>query len=210
MAYIDTPGDIHKVTMAFVFPNEQVQEAGIQFAMTLTGGSDSRPAFAGTIDSLVQAHILAYLSDSVRYYGCRVSSARGRMPWASVYTKQVVMGAMASPALPTQARVTTKWYTNFVGRAYRGRTYWPTPAAAAQDASGTPGTGYCTAIAIIADTLVASMIVGGTTWTPCIHHKVAKGDPPEPYHIVTAERTIQKWSTQRRSGDLGTANGLPW
>jgi hypothetical protein len=211
MAYIDTNLDIWKVDMFFVYPNEQTQQSGVQMEILSAGNGDSRLTLAGTIDSLVVAHLAAYLSEQTKYIGCRVAAARGRMPWSSVNTKMTQMGTDIGPSLPTQVRLHTTWRTDFVGVKYRGRTYWPTPGRSAQDATnGGPTIGFVAACNVIADTIRAGFNVGGTTWAPCVHHKVAAGDPAQYMHTITAQRTNNKWSTQRRSGDYGKPNIPPW
>lgn len=213
MAYVDTVGDVWKVTMGVSYPTGQVQEPGFNLVITNSGGGDSRAALAGQVDSLYVALLLPYLDPAATYNGSKISVQLSAFKWAPVTTNPVTFGTSTFASLPTQVRPITRLRTAFVGREFRGRVYGNTPTGDQQDTDMHPVANISNKWFTMLDTFRAGLVVGGTTWVLCIFHRRQAGPPPVPasFTIVNQVVKVKEWATQRRGGDFGRKNvSPPW
>lgn len=107
------------------------------------------------------------------------------------------------------AGVVTKLTTG-IGRAKRGRFYIPFPAEGNNDSAGRPDAAYQALAATMGNGLFTAPftvtgIKGSAVLQPVIYHR-ATGTTDD--IVGFAVRT--KWGTQRRRGDFGAINQLPW
>lgn len=209
MPYVDTVGDVWKVTMGFSYTNSQVQEPGFSLAIVSSGGGDSRAALAGQVDALVAAHILPYLDPLANYDGCKISREISAFKWAPVVTTGPVAGTSSFASLPTQCRVLTRLKTAFVGREFRGRVFGCTPTTDQQDTDLHPAPQILAKWFTVLDTFRAGLTVGGTLWKLCVFHRAKPPAVPASYDLVTQVSSIKEWGTQRRGGDFGRKNQSP-
>ena len=211
MAYIDTVGDIIRVTVAASYPNKQVQECNWHCHCIASGGGDSRSAVAAQVNSLAAVHIYPTLMSTVKYLGCRVALVLSGTPYSPVIVDKDDPGtSTGNIQLPTQVRGVLKFRTALSGRAYRGRIYTFTPTSTWQDADGHPLDTYGVHWATILDQFRAGLSVGGSIWQLVIYHRLVVPKPfiqPTP---VTQVINQTVWGTQRRSGDFGRPNLNPW
>jgi hypothetical protein len=118
-------------------------------------------------------------------------------------------GAISGDPLPKQDAGLIAKLTTLTGRANRGRLYFPFPSEASNDTPGQPGVAYRAALdALGAVLFVPQTVVGvkGTvSFSPIIYHRASGGGQPV---VNWAVRT--RWATQRRRGDFGAINRLPW
>jgi hypothetical protein len=111
--------------------------------------------------------------------------------------------------LPTQVSGIITKRSSFTGRANRGRIYFPFPATQSLDTDETPKAAYVTLIQAYADNIGALHSVtsagGSANLTPIIVNRTLS-------HLVVWEDSLarKRWATQRRRGDFGRTNVLPW
>jgi len=213
MAYTDAVGDVWKVTLGFSYPTGQVQEPGWHLRITATGGTDSRPALAGQVDALVQAHLIPHLDPLASYRGCKISPALTPFKYSPVITTPNTPGSSAGASLPTQVRVVTKLVTDFVGREFRGRVFGNTPTMLDQGTDMHPVQQLLDKWFTVLDTFRAGLILAGTNWKLVLFHRKIVGPPAVPASSTDVIKVVtqKKWGTQRKGGDFGRQNvSPPW
>jgi hypothetical protein len=120
-------------------------------------------------------------------------------------------GTGGATLLATQVRGIIKRLTNFAGRKYRGRLFLPFPTSTFSNTNGTPSGAYLTATANLVTALepAAGITVaggGGTvTLLPIIWHRVSRT-----YDYITGHETEAYFATQRKSGNFGRPNLIPF
>jgi hypothetical protein len=211
MAYIDTLGDVLRVTMAAVYRGQQVEEMNMHYQCTLSGGSDSRALVLSAIDAIVTAHIVPTMNGSMKYWGSKASIVEGPIKPLPVTTNPATAGGTSNASLPTQVRGLVRLVTALMGRKQRGRLFVFTPDYTEADSDGNPTSAYQSALAAFATSLIAGFTAAGSSWVPVIYHR-PKASPPTPFSVtsVTAFTINPKFATQRRSGQLGRVNTNPW
>lgn len=210
MAYVDTLGDILRVTIAVMHQNNQLQENNWCFVNQVSGGGDTRAALGGRVLGLYNSFYLALLPPSSILYGYKVSLLNRKPPPLPAIDIVSTMGTGANPVAPTQARPICRLTTLSAGRAYRGRIFFPTPQVSSVSAAGAPAAAVTTAMDDIAGPLVTPFSSGGSTWALVIAHR-AKG-PPVTWTStpVTGEKGQTVFATQWKSGGTGKINVNPW
>ena len=112
--------------------------------------------------------------------------------------------------LPTQVRGLISWKTALAGRAYRGRSYLPTPTVTFNTVDGGPTSTCLTAWAGFATFLQAPVVTGGSTWVPGIYHRVPTAVISSIFDQFTGATVSSFFATQRRSGRFGRPNNPPF
>lgn len=209
----DIVGDIVRVTVAADFAGEsQVEMINLNYRCAVSGGADTRTGlgaavFAGLIGSY--DNIMSFNSN---IYGWKVSYVNRTPPPSPVTGGSSSTGAVATNFAPTQCRPLLRWLTGFSGRQYRGRVYMFTPAASKITTNGVPTTDVVTAMSTFGTAAAAPIATGGSTWHLCIAHRPPPPPaPPSPWTSTdcTGYLAIQKFATQRRSGQFGRTNTVP-
>lgn len=119
-------------------------------------------------------------------------------------------GTVAGDAMSKQTSGIITWQTSLAGRSNRGRTYVPFPGEADNDAAGHPTAGYVARLNLFgADVMLTTVVTNGAnsvTFIPIVlrRNSVATSQ------AILAKRANVKWATQRRRGDYGRANTLPF
>lgn len=210
MPYIDTIGDVIRVTGAVVTFTGQVQEFGLHYACLVSGGTDSRPSVAATWDAAFPAFLGAFLDPAATYWGTRVALVKSFAAYSPVVTSPAHPGTGVTTTLPTQVRPLVSTRTALAGRHFRGRAYFPTPVTAALSTLGHPTFTYLTALANYTTAAFGNIAAAGTTWTSCIFHRPGIGPLSNTFNLITTLQVSDRWATQRRSGDYGRPNPPPW
>lgn len=123
-------------------------------------------------------------------------------------------GTGGPTALPRQTCGLGSFSTNFPGRQFRGRVYFPFPGVEADDGTGKPIAGYVAAIQTITDDLSTGVSIVESTRTATlvralVHVKAPKsGIRPVPTPVTGGSASF-KWATQRRRGSFGRPNLSP-
>lgn len=210
MPYVDTVGDVIRATSAVITPTQQVQEWGIHYQCSFSGGGDSRNGVASQWNTQFTSQLLAHLDPVANYWGSRISLVKSITPFQPFLSTVNVAGTSAGTTLPTQVRPLVSLKTAKAGPAYRGRVYIPTPTTLDLAVTGHPSAAYLTALAAYIGALVAPFSTGGSTWVPGIYHRTPTGPISSTIDPLTTTVVSNLWATQRRSGDYGRLNPPPW
>lgn len=212
--YADVVGNIARVTMAALYPQgvrgQQVQETNIHYAITATGGGDTRAGLRAALDGFFVATVVPLMATTAQYWGSKVSMLNMIPPPTPKVSRNTAMGTGSGSQLPTQVRGLLSLTTNVAGRTGRGRMYVFTGDDTTFDASGNPSAGYVAMLGTLAGQLANPVVTGGTTWSPCIAHRHAGPPPFYTYDLVTGITRQDFYCTQRRSGESGRVNATPW
>jgi hypothetical protein len=177
--------------------------------VALVGIIDST-ALLACLDNSVAARYKAIMSPDARYRGTGIKKVVG----AGTTSEEVISsndgpGTVAGNLLPSQVTGMTTVQTGFAGRANRGRIYWPFPSEADDIAGAIPDPTYVVRADAAASILTGSptLVFGAMvlTWTVLLHHRVPNTNTP-----TTGRLTRPKWATQRRRGQYGKTNVLPF
>ena len=211
MAHPDVAGECWRATMAFEYANNQWELPSFHIQSMQANAADTKQAVISQIDSLVQAHIVPTLSNTVVYYGAKLSPAYTTPPWNPYISTPKTQGTSSSDCIPTQVRPIVSMHTAKSGRAWRGRIYGATPSVLFSDANGAPLVQLGTAWLTTLDPWRAGLNVAGTTWNMVLlHHQKPPPAPLVPPDLVTLLEFQDRFATQRRSGAYGRPNSEPW
>lgn len=206
----DQIGKIVRVTIAATFSDNQVQMNNLSYACTTAGGGDSRGALGAAVQTLFNAAMLPVMSSNSAIYGWLVQTLMPRPPDISVSGVNTIAGAGGATYVPSQARPLIGFKTALAGKKYRGRIYCFSPASTLVDAGGYPPAALNAVINAFGTSLLAPIIVGGSTWSLAIAHRSPGSPLTYTYDLVTARAVRNQWGTQRRSGNTGRLNVNPW
>jgi len=184
----------------------------LHYWVSSTSGTGVTLQFMATqMDALLQANYKNILCNQATYRGVGMTNL------ASPRSVQAVSAANAGPGTgganmaPTQVRGLISWYSNLAGRAYRGRTYTPFVPANGVQTDGSPLPAYVTILdavrVILAGPIVFTSGANTSTISLAIYHRRPL---PATFSAVTLSITRNKFATQRRSGQYGRANTIPF
>lgn len=207
----DTIGSVQRVTIAWMQPDQQVQECNLCYVATAVGAGDSRGQLAFSVYTLFKTNWLPQLAPATIMYGWKISSVNAvpaMQPRWNVAVGDV--GGAANPVAPTQTRPILRLATAFAGRKYRGRIFLPTPSAAALANTGFPSAANTAAAQALGTALLTPIVQVGTTWQLVIAHRVPKLPASTTTTPVAGALASGLFGTQRRSGNTGRLNPNPW
>lgn len=212
MAYVDTVGDIVRVTMAALYTGGQIEEMNVHYQCVISGGGDSRPGINTAVDGFVTTDLVPSMHNTNSYYGSRVSLVQtAGSRFGNTVTRVNVAGGSSDSSMPTQVRPLLRLKTLLVGRRQRGRLYGFTPITTLGTADGLPTVTLKGFYQTFGNNLVGGIVTGGSTWNMVIYHRPKP--PAFPVATVTAVNTSEPanaFATQRRSSQFGRVNVAPW
>lgn len=217
MAHQIATSDILEVTLVTSFQN-QVGENVLHYKVD--AGVVPGPtalSVAQAIDAAITVNYITTLTNTASYRGCR---AQVIFPTRYVHAIDAVgaAGTAGANPLPPQVRGLMTMQTDFGGRAFRGRMFFPFPDESHLNADATPNAGYTGAMLAVATSLFTTPfnVVGGggsAHLIPIIwHRKAGKSGSPLAHtgDPITTFSARSLWATQRRSGELGRPNVAPF
>lgn len=176
----------------------------------VTGGGAVDSDAAVSFDTALNGVYKATISAQARYRGVslqRVMPAPPTRPARVVVSDGV--GAIAGDMMAKQVSGIISTGTELAGRSQRGRVYIPFPGEPDNQANGTPTPGYVTAVQAIANVMFSSRTlgIGGATSAviPVLWHRGSLT-----WDEVTHKDAKPFWATQRRRGNYGRVNSLPF
>jgi len=183
----------------------------------ITGGATDAEIILA-MEAFIAPLMKAILANTATYKGCSIQAIYPKPPKVYQYsTAGQGVGTAGAIALPTQASGIAFVQTAKAGPAFRGRVYWPFPAAADNETTGLPTAGYLTREGnLVAALFQDETVVGGTGTTvlrPVIFHRKAnKGATTTANGTddITASGTEKKWATQKKRGIFGRPNVTPF
>jgi hypothetical protein len=176
-------------------------------------GTITMKQFADAVSAFLGPAYKAVLANVATYNGITCSRVTGATPY-EIYDSSTVsqgIGVAGAAAMSKQTAGLIGFYTNFAGRAFRGRQYVPFPASADDTGEGKPTIGagsYVARLGALALVLITPFVVvsgaNTATLTPVIFHKGSSSMTP-----ITAAAARLVWATQKRRGDFGKTNNPP-
>lgn len=164
---------------------------------------------AGYLDGNVSAAYKAWINNNCSYRGVSVQIMA---PVEFIAVNSIVgqgVGVGGATSLPNQVSGLLKFVTNKAGRAFRGRIYPPFPSTAWANANGELNAAGLAALGVIDIAIPAAhTIVSGAnsaTFQLVIWHRKTRT-----FDNVTATPPVGEFATQRRRGQLGRTNLLPF
>jgi hypothetical protein len=178
----------------------------------VTGVEGTANNLATIIDTQFAPHYKPLINSNASYRGVGVKLILPVQGVESAVVMNSGLGSGGVDSLPKQCAGLIQLQTVVGGRHGRGRVYIPFPSEQHSDANGAPTAAYGTLLTTLAaDFLLLAVYTSGpntTTWAPCIFNRgtgtFIKLNPGG----ATNSRT--KWASQRRRGDFGKSNVLPW
>lgn len=188
---------------------DQVANNVLWWQMRFTG--------APSVDAL--AAVTAYWTGVVGLYAACLDAnavANGmKLEWFGatprpepVYYRQDVNGTVVGDPLPRQCSGIIGWRSGLIGASRRGRSYIPFAAEADNVPAAHPSVGYLNNLDTLATFLRNNIVpVGGVpvTWALQVYSTTL-----DDFFEVESYVLPDKWATQRRRGDFGRTNVLPF
>lgn len=164
----------------------------------------------GQIDSDINGTYKSLMALTARYRGVGL---RRLLAVPSLEYTAIGNDGIGTGGASLQGRQVTGMFTKVsgvIGPAGRGRVYVPFPDTDSSGPNGQPNAGYMVNLGILAGILQSTfgVTVGGSTvnMAPCILRRSALGSSL----IWGAATARQRWATQKRRGDYGKTNVLPF
>lgn len=164
---------------------------------------------AEAVNDEVGVLLIPLINDGASYRGVGAQILFPVLSVEEAYTDDSGFGTATGEALPLQVCGVISKRTAVASRSGRGRSYIPFPAEGDNDALGVPIAGYNTKLATMATAMEGSIaVVNGAntaTLTPVVWSPT-----------LVAANVIQdciarnRWGTQRRRGDFGQTNQVPF
>jgi len=188
-----------------------------QCVVSLEPGPDVKQ-IATTLDGLVALGYRSAISQAANYFGVQVYNiTRAPLPIPGQSNNRQGPGAGTSPMLPGQVSGVLMLKTDFAGPRGRGRLFVPFPGAAANNVNQFPDAGYVTAIQQLGINLCTTPIVisPSSTLKAVLYHRAIpatmdKPGKPASWDPITVAKGSDQWGTQRRRGNYGRNNQIPW
>jgi len=218
MAYVPAVNDILEVTVLTVDGSQiGLNRTHWRVKGLVTGGA-TMLEIAQALDGTWAAAYKTLINNNATYRGTQVQKI---WPLPRIFPESSVAltaaGTGGANALPKQTAAVIGFQTAKAGQAYRGRMYVPFPSATANDVTGVPTGAYMTKIAnLITAYGLGQTIVGATGSTDMDlviwHAKAGLHGLPlaHTYDPATNATSKAQWATQRRRGDYGQINKLPF
>lgn len=167
---------------------------------------------ATTFDAAVSTQMLRILNNNAEYRGIRVQIYLALTATPTFVDVISVAGAGAgtggATSLAKQVAGITSWYTNQPRQAFRGRSYWPFPAAEHDTGDGFPDAAYVVQINDLSNQIknYSNPSTGGriATVQQVLFNRKTKGFTP-----IASYLARPLWATQRRRGSYGRPQGAP-
>lgn len=176
-----------------------------------TGSGTTLGTIATLMNSVFADLYKACLSSAADWIGVAVRIIKPLPASAAAFNKEDTgAGSRTGDVLPRQTAGIVTLQSMLGGRKYRGRAYIPFPAESDNTSEGVPAAGYRTNIQALGDAMVTDRIAGtpgvnDLTLTPCLYHR-ASNDTTD---LFTAQER-DRWASQRRRGDYGAGNAIPF
>ena len=180
----------------------------------VVGAGVSAAAVAAAISANVQADYKDAMSSVAKFRGVGLRNLTTLAVEGTAIADDG-FGASVFPILPTQVRGLIAYGTSFIGARGRGRHYIPFPSSDLQTNSGGPTNAYVAILNRIGSNWSAPLTVTVGASTVTIEWGLAVWTTPS-HQLPTFIRPFnsraarQKFATQRRSGQYGRVNTLPF
>lgn len=172
---------------------------------------------AAFFDARMSVEYYNLMNNTARYRGCGVAFLRGANTIEEVSVANDGAGTSGATPLPMQSCGMITKRTVLGGRANRGRVYLPFPSSGDSDpALNRPTAGYAVSAgvyagkALVGFTAVISIGVNEVGLSPALVRRAAGPPVTFTHKLVTGVSMPLKWGTQKRRGNYGKPNALPF
>ena len=208
-------GDVYQVRiLCYNTFLKQIALNNLYYRVTSEAGTGgTAPQLRDVLDPALAPVYKAWMPVVSRYRGVwvRLVSTPLPLPYSTFASDGI--GTGGADGVPAQVSGVISFTTPYAGRHYRGRIYPGFPSGSFMDSEGQMTGPGLTALADIRDQLVLARTFGAGANTslaiPCVRAVFLPPAPPQYYGIV-AGFANSSWGTQRRRGDYGRTNDLPW
>jgi hypothetical protein len=212
-------GDVWKVRTVCYTPSQIAINDLLYINNGTVGGTEpTADQYASALDLIVAPLYKALMTANSSYRGLSWQLQVRPLPQAVFTSFSDGVGTNSGNMSPTQVSYVIGKETAFAGRRYRGRIYPGFVPAVFVTAAGNLTTSGLTALTALASALVANLVVIGTnpgegtiTFVPVLRSLALPGPPPSyAYYHLTSTTARSKIGTQRRRGNYGRLNILPF
>lgn len=204
-----TLNSIWRARVVCYLPNQVSVNVLHYICTTAAGAGGTDTTFAAGLDALLSPLVKALIDEAAFWRGVSVQQISPPPPTLpAVVTVNDGPGTALGDLLPAQVSGIITKQTPLAGVKFRGRMYVPFPSETDNN-SNAPTASYGTRLTSLAlalsDAIVAG--VGGDTsdMTPCLYHR-SDGS----ITLITQARANTLWATQRRRGNYGKLNAVPF
>lgn len=203
-------GDIYQVRIVTAL-GSQLGEMIMHYECTAVAGTSSTDsALAVLIDAAAAPLVKPLLTNAASYQGVGVQRI-----FPTPRLREVVVttgsggGTGGASALPSQVSGLIKKVSATAGRSSQGRNYVPFPDESQNQASGIPAPAYVGDLFALGNSMIGPFTPGGggntATLKQVIYNRI-NGGTAEVTEVIPAG----VWATQRRRGDFGKSNIIPF
>lgn len=208
MATLIANGDIVSVRTA-CYATDQVGLNSLGFQLSSISGTPTLEGFATGYSAVLRDLYAACMALTAQYYGLSVQRIAPTIT-QPIQIVDIVQGFAAGNLTPRQSCGIVAKKGDLPGRPGRGRIYVPFLADSLVGVTGHLNGVGSADIGFLAIKLFTSIVVdcgGGNTVTtfPCILNRPAPG-----FNLINSYTVRTKIATQRRRGDYGRSNAVPW
>jgi len=168
-----------------------------------------RLSHGSEIITAIQSPWAACLSVSAAFAGIGLDKLSTFPVPARVYASEFEDGTVAGDPLPSQCAGLISWRTALAGKRNRGRTYMPFPAEADNAVTEFPSADYQARLQTLASTLENITLLNTEAGDIFLRMQV-NSVAGNTFTDVDGYLIRAKWATQRRRGQFGRPNALPF
>lgn len=207
-----TPSQLYEVQ--FICRSENQIAINNRFFVSAATFANSAYTEEQALDELNAVYSPLYadlLCETAFFYGTRIRPLI--VPQILDWETQMVdlQGSVLGDPLPKQICGILSFNAGFIDRHYKGRNYIPFPAEANNASTSRPDTVYTNNLQTLANRSVGTITVDplgidpDAILYPHVYSRTLNLSQP-----LTVARRRERWGTQRRRGDFGQSNALPF
>lgn len=179
-------------------------------ANTVVNGGITLGELATGFENLYAPAMKVLLTNNATWRGTRIQRVVPKPVSAFAYDiGNQGPGTGGAEPLPKQIAAVITWYTDFGGRMFRGRSYIPFASETNNDPNGIPNAAYVANLTTLMNARLGDRTIvglnGSVTFSPIIFHRKTSTSNP-----LNSGRANARWGTQRRRGDYGQQNPVPF
>lgn len=212
-------GDVYQVRCVSYTPSQICVNSLYCLVTGVTGTEPSPGQLALTIDNNLSVGYIPLISTNARWRGISVQLQSSPKPVPSTSIVNDAVGGGSGDLLPAQTSYVIAFTNGIANRHGRGRIYPGFGPESNNTASGFLASAGQIILQSLANLMIGSFVntqvsPAGTNTLQWVHRTVTKFPPPTPplvayQNIVTAVGR-PRWATQKRRGQYGRVNILPF
>lgn len=206
------PQDAHYLLRCVCRTSDQIAVNNIHYIMFVENGSPTTEALLAAWGPQIRDAYAVLLSDEAFFYGLSLQRlVNGAAVAAPDVWVDETQGLEVSELLPKQSSGIISAYTLFPGPSGRGRIYVPFAGEGSNEPEGRPTLNYVDKLEALADevytrkTYSAPDLDNEVTPWPIIYNRANNTNKNIQRYIAR-----RAWATQRRRGDYGKQNHVPF